>query len=294
MVDVTILGIALQGKDRTPFLIGLADKRHVISIELTPIEAVALSIAIHGPASTDSDKSALSLSHEFMLKTVSAFGNELVAVELLAFPKGLFNARAVFAQNGEQVIVGCRPADAVTLALLSKAPVRLVEGVTGLSFPDIDAVLGKLPAHIQMLAGVKMNEQVAHAEADIARSCAVIDAVVAQVAEKKSLAAHKKMLGLAETMFEKRSTPKCSNGGRDSLLRLGLDIGRTTQVLEPVTPLSNDMKRISDVLPLMSAIPFDVLASLGLSRKEAERDASESERWDMLLRILVPSTKVFM
>lgn len=309
MVDVTVLGISLQEGGPSPvLLLHPTGTRRILSVGIGPMEAVAVSTALHGAESLGG-KSAAPLTHELLLNAVSALGAELSAVELVGFADGEFTARAVFAKGGANVRVACRPADGVALALRVGAAVRCAEALLDQA-ESIDAVMAALPEHVRTLAAAKLSEQGGRDVPEWLRVPLAVEEALAARVRNGAVSAHEDLVSVARKMLEeddaarRQAAPVDRRGARiviePKTLVIGPDKAKPRAPQIRVTMVRHTGKGEAEILDEFEVpaggIPGEVLASLGLSRKEAAtvNGAAEDERWAMLLRMLAPSTKVPM
>lgn len=221
MVDVTVLGISLQEGGPSPvLLLHPTGTRRVLSVGIGPMEAVALSTALHGAESLGG-KSAAPLTHELLLNAAGALGAELSAVELVGFADDEFTARAVFAKDGANVRVACRPADGVTLALRAGAAVRCAEALLDQA-ESIDAVMAALPEHVRTLAAAKLSEQGGRDVPEWLRVPLAVEEALAARVRNGAVSAHEDLVSVARKMLEeddarrRQMTPRQETPGQVS------------------------------------------------------------------------------
>lgn len=301
MVDVTVLGISLQDDGSSPvLLLHPSGTRRILSVGVSPVEAVAVSTALHGVSPFESGWSGPPMTHELLLNAVKALGAELAAVEVVGCPGIEFLAQAVFAHNGTHVRVACRPADGVALALRSGAPVRCARFLLDQA-ESIDAVMATLPEQVRALAVAKFSEQGGRDTPDWLRVPLAVEEALAARARKGAKTAHEDLVSVARKMLEEDArwrsgvqAERCAPRVQENTKK----IARAPQIR--VTMVRHTGKGEADIINEFEVpagdIPSEVLTGLGLSRKETEavNDASEDERWATLLRMLAPSTKVPM
>lgn len=182
MVELTVLGISLQEEDSTPvLLLHPHGTRRVLSIRIGPMEAFAISTALHevGPAgerpdsgrspspdrrSRQTDRNADSgghpafprpLTHDLLLSVIKALDARLTSVDLMDLLDGAFLAEAVLDYPGGTARVDCRPSDGIALALRCGAAVRASDNVVSYA-EGIDLVMAGLPEHVRTLAAAKL------------------------------------------------------------------------------------------------------------------------------------------
>ncbi len=172
MVDLSVLGISVQD-DRTPLLLLHAHgTRKVVSLSVSPVEALAVSMALgghvpahslemttSGTAVTSSDPAGSGvfhglLSHELMARLVEILGGRLLAVELPRMTEHGFPAEMVLKTAMGLARLECRPADAIALALRCGAMIRM-PGHLLVHAEDLDAITASLPEHVRAVIEAK-------------------------------------------------------------------------------------------------------------------------------------------
>lgn len=307
MVDIMVLGISLQNsKDLPLLLLHPTGTRRILSVKIGPMEAVAVSTALHG-ALPLRDNNAPPMTHEFLLNTIGALGATLAAVELVGFEEGDFLARAVFLCDGVSVRVACRPADGVALALRGGASVRCADALLEHA-ESIDVVMAELPEYMRTLVVAKLGEQGSRADVPgWMRPPAVVEDSLAARARNGAMSAHENLVGVARKMLEddarrrggassrsqgqvaepkKITLTTARTGGDPAHIRVTM-VRRTDRVEDEI---------VNEFNVMAGDIPNEVLAGLGLNHQEVEviNGASGDERWTRLLRMLAPTTKVPM
>ena len=73
------------------------------------------------------------LTHDLLCGIIGALNAKVISAVVNQFNNGVFNAQIRFKQNGEEIIVDCRPSDAMAVALRTKAPIyvdkKVLDGV---------------------------------------------------------------------------------------------------------------------------------------------------------------------
>lgn len=312
MVDVTILGISLQEDGPSPvLLLHPAGTRRILSVAVSPIEAVAISAALHGTAPCKNGKIDPPMTHALFLNAVRTLGAELAAVELVGRQGDEFSARVVLAHNGFPVRVTCRPADGVTLALHTGASVRCASSLLAQA-ESIDAIMTALPEHARTLMTAKPGEQSGRDMPEWLRVPLAVEEALSARAKNGAMATHKILVSVAHKMLEEDDARRRSGTveeERAPRVRLGPG-GAAGTPKKTETPArapqirvtmarhtgKGDAEVINEFDVPAGGIPSEALVCLGLSRQEIEEvnGASEDERWTTLLRMLAPSTKVPM
>lgn len=140
MVDMTVLGISLQGDGNTPVLLLFPHStKGIISIPIGPLAAFAISTALseaeadagtaHGDASAaikpeDAELFSRPLIHDFLLRSFQGLGGKLASVEILSDSEQSPSAQVVLDSPKGEIRLDCRPSDGIALAIRSGAPVR--------------------------------------------------------------------------------------------------------------------------------------------------------------------------
>lgn len=337
MVDLTVLGISLQEEGGTPvLLLHPRGTQRVLSVRIGPMEAFAISSALHGDAPTGAMQRRAGASsppqtHDLLLLVLAAMGGTLRTVELLDLRQGVFTARIILKKDGLESCVDCRPSDGVALALRCGAAIRAMDKVLAHA-EDIEIVMAGLPEHVRTLAAAKLAESDVEQTEDWTRiPRAVEEALAAKAASgmgegapsphEALISVAKKMLADEEAARQRESEAATRTPSRDDKTprinfqpktiiispdelidktdrRKGAPTVRRPQIR--VTMVRHTGKGEAEIMDEFEVpaggIPREVLASLGLSRREAAavNGASEDERWATLLRMLSPQTKVPM
>ena len=151
MLELTIMGIALQGDGPSPsLLLHPYGTDKVIFLPLEPADAFPLSSSLHGPVggreTPRRDLTARILRH---------LGGRLLAVEIFGFDTGAVQAAAVIQAGPTTVRLLCRPAEGVQLSLQCGAPLRAeaeaLNSAKSLDDPSLD-----LSPHVRTLVRTAM------------------------------------------------------------------------------------------------------------------------------------------
>lgn len=167
MVNLTVIGLTLQGEEGAPML--LLHPRgtdSILSLPVGPMEAFAVASALHGGGHAEAagktpgagGPAQPPLAYDFFLECIMALDGKLTAVDVTRMERGVFHARATLLGKRGQVRVPCRPADGIALALRCGAALRADPSVLVQARP-LAAVLAALPAHIRMLAEAALEKE---------------------------------------------------------------------------------------------------------------------------------------
>lgn len=328
MVELAILGISLQEDGGIPLLLlHPRGTEQILSLRIGPLEAFAISTAIHGAAKTETDTSLAGLlgdfglsafkrpgdkdglfprpqTHDLLLNVIQALGGTLVSIDILNLLDGAFIAEAVIDHANGRSRVDCRPSDGIALALRCGASVRASSAVIAHA-EDIDAVMASLPEYVRTIAASKLASLPEKMGRESSRLPLAIEAALTARKRFTGRASHKELLSAARQMMrEEAGQDGAENAPPDRSAPSGGDAG-DVPLTRPVPQIRVSLIRhkkggeaeILDEFQIPAGgIPRDVIAGLGLSRREAEAvsAASDDERWAMLLRMLSPETKVPM
>ena len=124
MVEVTVLGLALDDKNQAPVLL-LKDETGgvVLPIWIGAMEAVAISVILNN---VDFPRP---MTHDLLLTSLIQLGGTVEAVEVTRIENGTFYAEVVVRRSGETQRIDSRPSDAVALAVRAKCPIRVAPAV---------------------------------------------------------------------------------------------------------------------------------------------------------------------
>lgn len=310
MVDLAVLGISLQEEDGAPMLLlHPRGTRQALCLRIGPMEAFAISSALHTPARAAREGGTAAVrdlfprpqTHDLLLNTIQALNGVVTSVDILHLVDGAFIAEAVIDHPGGRARVDCRPSDGIALALRCGAAIRATSAVAAHA-EDIDAVMATLPEYVRALAAAKLATLPEKPETgSLARLPLAIEAAlkarsrdINRDAQRNLISAARKMLAEESAgtgAFSGQNAPPEAEAGAKRLA--GLPQIRVSLVRHK----SGGEAEIVDEFQIPSSgLPKEVIASLGLTGREAEavNSASDEERWAMLLRMLSPETKVLM
>ena len=381
MVDLSVIGVfAREGGDMPLLMLHPHGSRKVVCLHVSPVEALAVSMALkeraNGFVSPSAPTAEFSgsplffglLSHELMARLVEALGGRLLAVELPRMDGQEFTAELVLKTLAGFTRLGCRPADALALALRCGAMIRMPKHLLAHA-EDADSVMNALSEYTRAVieGNAPVLPRAAHGGTDVLTVPPEVEAALANTGasdlsdpRRNIINAAKKILeqqGLRENLEKLLAGVKTVSAGQTQtahapeveikLVSVGTDEGASGKAPGGVIRVSVGKREIAgadgreqavrsrfgaagvapgegDAVPHngprirvalvrqrgkgeaevleefqvpAAGIPKDVLASLGLSRSEAEalgRESSDEDRWAMLLRMLSPETKVPM
>ena len=144
LIKVMLYRIAIAGPS-TPLDIldghEFPDKSRLVFLREEPNCSTSRSIFISmGTAEADpiadlmsGKRSTRPLTHDLLCGIIGALNAKVISAVVNQFNNGVFNAQIRFKQNGEEIIVDCRPSDAMAVALRTKAPIyvdkKVLDGV---------------------------------------------------------------------------------------------------------------------------------------------------------------------
>ncbi len=145
MLDLTIIGITLQGEGSSPgLLLHVFGTDRLLVLPLSPTEAFSLSGVLHGPAPGQEPN-----RRDLTARILHALGGRLQQVEFSDF--GLEPACTVVILSGSTSLrLRCRPAEGAQLALYCGAPLKADESALRAGKTLEDPAL-ELPAHVRAL-----------------------------------------------------------------------------------------------------------------------------------------------
>lgn len=118
MIEVVLRAVRVDVGSATPLLLleELGGER-VLPIFIGTPEAAAIAYALQGV------QAPRPMSHDLMGHIISALGGQVFSVEITELVNGTFYANLRLVRQGEEIVVGSRPSDAVALALRVGAPI---------------------------------------------------------------------------------------------------------------------------------------------------------------------------
>ena len=345
MVEISVVGISLQEEGKTPLLLlHPRGSQGILAIYIGPMEAFAISLALHGtpqslrensPNDENSGEAALfprPLTHDLIVRMLHALGAKLASVHLTAVVEGAYIAEAILAHANGRAVVDCRPSDGIAIALRCGAPI-LASSAVASQARDSGEILQLLPEHIRASADAKLSALYAETVQAAPRAPRAVQAALAAMRNDP----RRELISVAHKMLdEERAREKVAiaMGLEQLLAALEKSAPRRLKVDAPMPEAQGPDRREADSPPRDAEerranlrppqirvslvrhteggktevvneftvpqtnihIPAAALAGLGLSPREAEavNDASDDDRWAMLLRILAPETKVPM
>lgn len=130
-VEFTIRGVAIDARNQAPvLLLQDAGRRLLLPIWIGPYEATAILGHLEGRVPERP------MTHDLMMKIVGALEADVVGVDIRAIDGGTFlaNLRLVTAA-GAEVVLDCRPSDAIALAVRARAAIRVEAAVLDAAQP---------------------------------------------------------------------------------------------------------------------------------------------------------------
>ncbi|MDR1359675.1 MAG: bifunctional nuclease family protein [Deltaproteobacteria bacterium] len=168
MVDLTVLGISLQGESRIPFLLLHArSASRILKLRVGPSEALAISAALNAPAGglegaipapySEEEEKFFPRFQDLSLALMRVMGGTMLELKLFRPEDQLSGARIYIAANSAVLRLNCRPAEGLALALRCGAPIRAVSSALAKA-QDAAEVIASLPEHLRLLALSRMRD----------------------------------------------------------------------------------------------------------------------------------------
>ena len=300
MVELSVLGISFQEENGTPLLLlHPHGSQAILTLGIGVMEAFAISIALHGASGPRPDAFPRPTTHDLMVTVLRALDARLVCVHLTTLVENVYIAEAVLSHAGGETVIDCRPSDAVAIALRCGAPIRASAAVAALA-RDIDDVMAILPEHVRTIAAARLTATPPrNAQSDLGRLFAALERAAANRltadAPPPTVPPHHQIEDCVRINVVSDSPPlpdplpeKVRPGPKAPQIHVTLIRHTRDGKTEIVNNVTVAKKRVP--------IPEQMLVGLGLSPREAEAvsEATDEDRWGMLLHILAPETKVPM
>ncbi|MDL2290990.1 bifunctional nuclease family protein [Desulfovibrio sp. OttesenSCG-928-F20] len=308
MVEVTVLGISMQEDNGAPLiLLHPRGTEKILVMRVGPVEAFAVSTALPEPSAKNEGGRKESTGteglfprpqvHDLLLRVINALRGTLRSIDILNHIDGVFIAEAVIDHPGGRSRIDCRPADGIALALRCGAPIQASSAVLAFA-GNINAVMATLPEYVRAIAAAKLA-QIAGAEHVPGRLPPALENALAARTKTINEDTRRELLSVARQMLENENTPDQRSPG----IAPPQQTAPKVKVAAPQIRVSlmrqkknGDAELLEEYLIPTKGLPKDVVASLGLSGRDAAAvsAASDEERWAMLLQMLAPETKVLM
>lgn len=136
MIEVTVLGAYALDEGNAPTVLLQAGDR-VLPISVGPFEAAAISFGVRG------QKPLRPMTHDLVLNILAGLRGALKSVTVYKFEEGTFFAYLTVEQvdaagQVEQVLrIDTRPSDGIAVAVRTKCPVLVAEGVLDAAGQDV-------------------------------------------------------------------------------------------------------------------------------------------------------------
>ncbi len=131
-VAFSVRGLALDPSNQAPILL-LQDHagRVLLPIWIGPAEAGAIAARLEPP-----EDYPRPMTHDLLQKCVAALEAEVLGVDIRALNEGTFYADLRLRRaDGHELVLDCRPSDAIALALRVSAPIRVAAPVLEAAVP---------------------------------------------------------------------------------------------------------------------------------------------------------------
>lgn len=122
MIGVRVEQVFLSNMGFVALLKGIEDKR-TLPIFIGPAEAQSIAIKLNNI------ELPRPMTHDLLKNILDFFECRLRRVEVCDLKEGTFYARLVLEKDGEEMMIDCRPSDAIALALRVEAPIFVTEDV---------------------------------------------------------------------------------------------------------------------------------------------------------------------
>lgn len=300
MVELAVLGISLQDDGSVPvLLLHPHGSSLVLSLRIGPMEAFAISSAMHGrpeetplPSGPGRPLFPRPLTHDFFMHCIHALGGTFKALEILDLTEGVFLAEAVLQSGNVTTRVDCRPSDGVALALRCGASLWASRAVLAHA-EDINLVLAGLPEYVRTIVEANLAALAAPAPGGEKKPdrmpAAVEEALAARAGQPADL------VSVARQMAETEKAARLPTFPEDGARPASEGPGSIPKIRISIVRHKKPGELAETPLPA-SEFSQDLLTALGLSPQDAATvsNAPEEKRWATLLHLLAPTTKVPM
>ena len=124
MIQMRVAGIVLDPTSSMPIVILRdSENRRTLPIWVGMFEARAIALELEGVGSPRP------LTHDLMKQILDSLGAKVTKIFVHALRDKTFYAKVCLARRGGSVQVDARPSDAIALALRTKSPIYVSEGV---------------------------------------------------------------------------------------------------------------------------------------------------------------------
>lgn len=121
-VSVDVVGVRVEMPSNSPIVLVRSPSHILLPIWIGPHEAAAIAMALQGIAPPRP------LTHDLFVATLRQLGLPLRSVRVTRLEDGVFFGELVIGGQGE-VVIDCRPSDAIALALRADVPVLVADRV---------------------------------------------------------------------------------------------------------------------------------------------------------------------
>ncbi len=123
MVQVELEGIAVSGDENQFLALLRAPGGELLPISIDSTQAISIA------AGRQSDAPERPLTHDLMKSVLDLLDATIERIEITDLKDGVFYAMLVLSRSGVSFEVDARPSDAMALAVRTKAPIFVAEGV---------------------------------------------------------------------------------------------------------------------------------------------------------------------
>jgi len=121
-VSVAVVGVRVEMPSNSPIVLVRSPSDVLLPIWIGPHEAASIAMALQGVAPPRP------LTHDLFVATLRQLGLPLRSVRVTRLQDGVFFGELVIGRHDE-VVVDCRPSDAIALALRAEVPVLVADRV---------------------------------------------------------------------------------------------------------------------------------------------------------------------
>lgn len=146
-IQLNILGLTTGHSQRNSYTLILGEEHGELKLPVVigSYEAQSIALVIEGLTPQRP------LTHDLMFDTLFKFGIELKEVVIDQLKEGVFYAKLITEQNGEEFAIDSRTSDAIALALRAKCPIYTFKNImddAGVIYDEEESEIDQ-PEHIQ-------------------------------------------------------------------------------------------------------------------------------------------------
>lgn len=306
MVELTVLGIASPAADSLPLpllLLHAPEGDRVLVMHIGPMEAAAIIAAQRKKAAGVGPRAPGALfprpqTHDLLLAAISGLRGKVICIDIQNHIEGAFIAEAVIDYPLGRLRLDCRPSDGIALALRCGALVRASSAVLTQAV-DSAAALGALTEEDRRLMEAKLEESRAggarsgHVPESVKQALQARERVIDPEARQRIISVARKMLTDEGREAKSADAPE---QGADAPRSVAAAVLPTVRVSLVRQKKGGETEIMEEYQVPAEGLSREIAAGLGISGREAAalNAASDEERWAILLKMLMPETKVPM